>query len=44
MILGVTKQRSTEASYEKDLLQMILEGAKNYGDADGLFSGISKDI
>ncbi|KAL6289757.1 hypothetical protein ACE6H2_007267 [Prunus campanulata] len=38
MILKVAKQRSTEASHEKDLLQMILEGAKNYGDADSLFS------
>lgn len=31
MILEVVKRR-VEASYEKDLLQMILEGAKSYGD------------
>ncbi|KAF3445617.1 hypothetical protein FNV43_RR10793 [Rhamnella rubrinervis] len=31
MILEVVKRR-VEASYEKDLLQIILEGAKNYGD------------
>ncbi|CAB4299785.1 unnamed protein product [Prunus armeniaca] len=43
MILRVAKQRSAEATYEKDLLQMIIEGAKNYGDTDSLFSGISQD-
>ncbi|BBG97252.1 cytochrome P450, family 714, subfamily A, polypeptide 1, partial [Prunus dulcis] len=43
MILRVAKQRSAEATYEKDLLQMIIEGAKNYGDTDNLFSGISQD-
>ncbi|XP_020413623.1 cytochrome P450 714C2 isoform X2 [Prunus persica] len=43
MILRVPKQRSAEATYEKDLLQMIIEGAKNYGDTDNLFSGISQD-
>lgn len=45
MLLGVAKQHNTnhEASYEKNLLQMILEGAKNYGDVDDLFSSISKD-
>lgn len=33
-----------EATDEKDLLQMILEGAKNYDDADSLFSaGVSKE-
>lgn len=31
MILEVVKRRA-EVSQEKDLLQMILEGAKNYGD------------
>ncbi|GMY22973.1 cytochrome P450 714C2-like [Fagus crenata] len=34
MILKVVKQRN-EASYEKDLLQMILEGAKSYNDYYG---------
>jgi cytochrome P450 len=34
MILKVVKQRN-EASYEKDLLQMILEGAKSYIDYYG---------
>ena len=34
MILKVVKQR-TEASYEKDLLQMILEGAKSNNDYYG---------
>jgi cytochrome P450 len=34
MILKVVKQRN-EASYKKDLLQMILEGAKNYNDYYG---------
>ena len=34
MILKVVKQR-TEASYEKDLLQMILEGAKSNNDCYG---------
>lgn len=43
MILEVAKKRS-EATYEKDFLQMILEGAKNYADADSFFSsGISED-
>ncbi|BFG21444.1 hypothetical protein CerSpe_077180 [Prunus speciosa] len=44
MILRVANQRSTEATHEKDLLQMILEGAKKYDDADSLFSaGISQE-
>lgn len=43
MILRAAKQRSTEATHEKDLMQMILEGAKNYDDADNLFSGYSRD-
>ncbi|XP_068330919.1 cytochrome P450 714C2-like isoform X1 [Pyrus communis] len=43
MILKAAKQRSTEATHEKDLMQMILEGAKNYDDADNLFSGYSRD-
>lgn len=43
MILRVAKERSTEATCEKDLLQIILEGAKNYEDAPSLFSGISQD-
>lgn len=43
MILEVAKKRN-EATYEKDLLQMILEGAKNYSDADSFFSsGMSED-
>ncbi|TQD98186.1 hypothetical protein C1H46_016206 [Malus baccata] len=43
MILRVAKERSTEATCDKDLLQIILEGAKNYEDANSLFSGISQD-
>ncbi|KAL6271509.1 hypothetical protein ACE6H2_028420 [Prunus campanulata] len=43
MILRVATQLSTEAADEKDLLQMILKRAKNYGDADSLFSGISQE-
>ncbi|XP_021821879.1 cytochrome P450 714C2-like [Prunus avium] len=43
MILRVATQLSTEAADEKDLLQTILKGAKNYGDADSLFSGISQE-
>lgn len=44
MILRVANKHSMEATDEKDLLQMILEGAKNYDDADGLFStGVSKE-
>ncbi|CAL9023616.1 unnamed protein product, partial [Prunus brigantina] len=43
MILRVATQLSTEAADEKDLLQMILKGAKNHGDADSLFSGISQE-
>ncbi|CAB4321897.1 unnamed protein product [Prunus armeniaca] len=43
MILRVATQLSTEAADEKDLLQVILKGAKNYGDADSLFSGISRE-
>ncbi|XP_062000257.1 cytochrome P450 714C2-like [Rosa rugosa] len=35
LILKVVKQRS-EGSYEKDLLQMLLEGAKSSGDLNGL--------
>lgn len=42
MILKVVKQR-IEASYEKDLLQMILEGAESYNDSDGLSEKISRD-
>ncbi|KAL6130534.1 hypothetical protein ACLB2K_068913 [Fragaria x ananassa] len=43
MILEVAKKRN-EATSERDLLQMILEGAKNYSDADSFFSsGTSKD-
>ena len=41
MILKAPKQRSTEATDEKDLMQMILEGAKNYD--DNPFSGYSRD-
>ncbi|KAM1140282.1 hypothetical protein ACFX19_041066 [Malus domestica] len=44
MILRVANKHSMEATDEKDLLQMILEGAKNYDDADSLFSaGLSKE-
>ncbi|KAJ1415455.1 Cytochrome P450 [Sesbania bispinosa] len=42
-ISKLIKQRMEE-SCEKDLLQMILEGAKNYEDSDGFFSNsISRD-
>ena len=37
MIVKVVKQRM-ETSYEKDLLQMLLEGAKNSGEYNGLCS------
>ncbi|KAH7524942.1 hypothetical protein FEM48_Zijuj06G0172700 [Ziziphus jujuba var. spinosa] len=42
MILSVVKRR-VEASYERDLLQMILESAKNYSDGDSLTLGITRD-
>ncbi|KAL6124565.1 hypothetical protein ACLB2K_077077 [Fragaria x ananassa] len=43
MIMEVAKERN-EATYEKDLLQMVLEGAKTYSDANSFFSsGMSKD-
>ncbi|KAJ7961886.1 Cytochrome P450 family protein [Quillaja saponaria] len=43
MILKLVKLRMG-AAYEKDLLQMILEGANNSGGSDGLLSnGISQD-
>ncbi|KAL4600212.1 hypothetical protein ACB092_11G182000 [Castanea dentata] len=42
MILKVVKQR-TEASYEKDLLQMVLEGAKSYNDYYGPSTDSSRD-
>ncbi|XP_015886086.3 cytochrome P450 714C2-like [Ziziphus jujuba] len=42
MILSVVKHR-VEASYERDLLQMILESAKNYSDGDSLTLGITRD-
>ena len=42
MILKVVKQR-TEASYEKDLLQMVLEGAKSYNDYYGPSTDGSRD-
>ena len=42
MILKVVKQR-IEAVDEKDLLQMILEGAKVYGGTDSPSLGITRD-
>nr|XP_023888895.1 cytochrome P450 714C2-like isoform X1 [Quercus suber] len=42
MILKVVKQR-TEASYEKDLLQMVHEGAKSCNDYYGLSTDSSRD-
>nr|XP_023890860.1 cytochrome P450 714C2-like isoform X1 [Quercus suber] len=42
MILKVVKQR-TEASYEKDLLQMVLEGAKSCNDYYGPSTNSSHD-
>ena len=42
MILKVVKQR-TEASYEKDLLQMILEGAKSNNGYYGPSTDSSRD-
>ena len=42
MILKVVKQR-TEASYEKDLLQMVLEGAKSYNVYYGPSTDSSRD-
>ncbi|CAK7347778.1 unnamed protein product [Dovyalis caffra] len=42
MILRVVKQRAA-TNYEKDLLQMILESAKSYGDQESLGSDISID-
>lgn len=42
MILKVLKQR-VEASHEKDLLQMILEGAESSNDHDGSSKKISRD-
>ncbi|KAL6125784.1 hypothetical protein ACLB2K_073838 [Fragaria x ananassa] len=41
--MEVAKERN-EATYEKDLLQMVLEGAKTYSDANSFFSsGMSND-
>ncbi|KAM6560019.1 hypothetical protein CsatA_029258 [Cannabis sativa] len=42
MILEVVKQR-TEAADEKDLVQMIFEGAKAYGGIDSPSLGITRD-
>jgi len=42
MILKVVKERAA-ANYEKDLLQMILEGAKSYGDQESFPSDVSLD-
>lgn len=42
MILKLVKQRS-EASYEKDLLQMMLESAKSNGEQNGLPPEFSRD-
>lgn len=43
MILELVKQRETETSHEQDLLQMIMEGAKNYGDIDWQCLGMTRD-
>jgi cytochrome P450 len=44
MILKVVKQRIEASSDEKDLLQMILEGAKSHiNDTDGLSIKFSRD-
>ena len=42
MILRVVKERAA-ANYEKDLLQVILEGAKSYGDQESFPSDVSLD-
>lgn len=42
MILKVVKERAA-ANYEKDLLQIILEGAKSYGDQESFPSDVSLD-
>ncbi|KAK9202603.1 hypothetical protein WN944_017815 [Citrus x changshan-huyou] len=43
MILQVVKERSQSCSHEKDLLQMILEGAKSCGNYNGVPLNISRD-
>lgn len=43
MILQVVKERSQSCSHEKDLLQMILEGAKSCGYYNGAPLNISRD-
>lgn len=43
MILSVVKQRSSEASGEKDLLQMILEGARACEGEENASLGLTQD-
>lgn len=43
MILKVAKERNESPTHEKDLLQMILEGAKTCGEYNGIPLNISSD-